>query len=212
MNAIFETNRREVNSAVNYDETTDEELLLNYREKNDRNAFEVLVKRYERELYNYLRFYLGNADMAEDVFQTTFFLVHQKCRLFDEKRAFRPWIYKIATNQAVSLKRHKKIRYAVSLDDTFHGEENLWNVYSSQFISEEADPCDSAVGAERKKQVRDAVEQLPESHRKILYLVYFQGMKYREAAETLGLSSSNIKSRLSAAIKKLQNLLPKATA
>ncbi|MDR1382342.1 MAG: RNA polymerase sigma factor [Planctomycetaceae bacterium] len=212
MNAILEANRHEVHSTVNYDAMTDEELLLNYRNKSDRNAFEVLVKRYERELYNYLRFYLGSADMAEDVFQTTFFLVHRKCHLFDEKRAFRPWVYRIATNQAISLKRHKKIRYAVSLDDTFNGEETLWNAYSSQLVSEEATPYDSIVGAEQKKQVRDAVEKLPESYRKVLYLVYFQGMKYHEAAETLGISCSNIKTHLRGAIKKLQNILPKVMA
>ncbi len=59
-----------------YRQWTDEELLLAYRERQDRRAFEELVHRYEKELYSYLRRYLGNAEMAEDVFQQTFLQVH----------------------------------------------------------------------------------------------------------------------------------------
>ena len=50
---------------------TDEQLLLTYRETGDRETFAQLVYRYERELFNYLRRYLGNAEMAEDAFQAT---------------------------------------------------------------------------------------------------------------------------------------------
>jgi RNA polymerase sigma-70 factor (ECF subfamily) len=121
-------------------------------------------------------------------------------------------MYRIATNQAIDAKRYKKIRYAVSLDETFDGEESIWNAYSSQLVSEEINPYDYVVEAEQKKQIREAVEQLPESYRRILYLVYFQGMKYREAAEALGLSSSIIKSRLNIAIKKLHYMLSQAIA
>ena len=51
---------------------TDEDLLLTYRETQDRDLFEELVRRYERELFSYLRRYTGDADMAADVFQATF--------------------------------------------------------------------------------------------------------------------------------------------
>ena len=57
---------------------SDEELLSAYRHGADRPAFSELVRRYERELYSYLRRYLGDASMAEDAFQTTFLQVHLK--------------------------------------------------------------------------------------------------------------------------------------
>ena len=60
----------------------DEELLATYAETGNRNAFEELVHRYERELYSYLRQCLGDAQWAEDAFQTTFLQVHLKCRQF----------------------------------------------------------------------------------------------------------------------------------
>src|SRR5262245_33681627 len=80
---------------------TDEELLLEYRRNGNRELFAELVKRYERELYSYLRRYLGDAEVAEDAFQAAFLQVHLKCKHYEEGRAVRPWLYTIATNQAI---------------------------------------------------------------------------------------------------------------
>ncbi|MDE0736951.1 MAG: hypothetical protein OSB47_14095, partial [Pirellulaceae bacterium] len=65
---------------------SDEELLICYRETGDRDHFSLLVQRYERELYSYLRRYLGSAEMAEDVFQATFLKIHLKGDQFEEGR------------------------------------------------------------------------------------------------------------------------------
>jgi len=197
-------------SCQEYDILTDEELLITYRTKGDRTAFEELVRRYERELYNYLRHYLGNAEMAEDVFQATFFQIHQKCELFKEGRAFRPWLYRIATNQAINAIRRNKRHLAISLDAETQCDESRWNIYAAELSSEETDPSETVLDMERGNQVREAVEQLPETLRQVLYLVYFQGMKYHEAAETLGLPFGTIKSRLNVAFKRLQFVLAKA--
>ena len=204
---LFEASRREYSE---YDGLTDEELLIAYREDGDRDAFEELVKRYERELFNYLRHYLGDADMAEDVFQATFFMVHQKCELFEAERTFRPWLYRIATNQAIDAKRRNKRHLLIHLDVPTPRDESAWNNYSFQLESEETNPGDAVLDLERGVQVRAAVEQLPDVLRQVLYLVYFQGMKYREVAETLGIPFGTIKSRLNIAIKKLKYVLAKA--
>src|SRR5436190_3601432 len=97
---------------------SDEELLLGYRETGDPKLFSELVRRYERELYSYLRRYLGDAGMAEDAFQATFLQVHLKCDQFEEGRKFRPWLYTIATNQAIDAQRRNKRHRSVSLDRT----------------------------------------------------------------------------------------------
>src|SRR4249920_2878831 len=94
----------------------DEVLLDRYRNQADREAFAQLVHRYERELFSYLRRYLGDAEMAEDAFQATFLQVHLKCDQFEEGRKFRPWLYTIATNQAIDAQRRNKRHKSVSLD------------------------------------------------------------------------------------------------
>ncbi len=102
---------------VDYSEWTDEELIQEYRTTGRRALFEVLVQRYERELFNYLCRYLGNAENAEDVFQTTFMQIHLKCDQFEDGRKFRPWLYRIATNQAIDLHRKTKRYQVISLDE-----------------------------------------------------------------------------------------------
>src|SRR5277367_1683793 len=103
---------------------TDEQLLADYRQQGDRQAFSQLVHRYERELFSYLRRYLGDAEMAEDTFQTTFLQVHLKCDQFEEGRKFRPWLYTIATNQAIDAQRRNRRHRSVSLDRSAKSENN----------------------------------------------------------------------------------------
>src|SRR6476659_9556261 len=95
---------------------SDEELLLRYRESGNRYLFSQLVHRYERELYSYLRRYLGNAELAEDAFQAAFLQVHLKCSQYEAGRAVRPWLYTIATNQAIDAQRRGRRHRMVSLD------------------------------------------------------------------------------------------------
>ena len=91
-------------------------LLVEYRQHGDRPAFDELVRRYEKELYGYPRHYLGDAEMAEDVFQQTFLQVHLKCDQFEPQRKLRPWLYAVATNQAIDFRRRNVRHRMASLD------------------------------------------------------------------------------------------------
>src|SRR3989339_999403 len=97
----------------------DEELLVGYFQTGDRRLFEQLVAKYARELFSYLRRYLGNAEMAEDAFQQTFLQVHLKCDQYEPGRKVRPWLYTVATNQAIDLQRRNRRHCMVSLDENF---------------------------------------------------------------------------------------------
>jgi len=183
---------------------TDEELLLAYRTTSDRGAFEELVRRYEKELFGYLRHYLNDSEMAEDVFQQTFLQVHLKCDQFEEGRKVRPWLYTVATNQAIDCQRRNKRHKMVSLDRRaqrdFNGESGA---LIESLSGDGTEPGEEVEAAEQHDQVRQAVEQLPEQTRQVVMLVYFQGLKYREAADILGIPVGTVKSRLHAAIEKL---------
>ena len=96
----------------------DEELMLKYAETGSHLAFEELVRRFEREIYSYLRNYLGDAHLAEDAFQATFLQLHLKCHQFEPDRRLRPWLYTIASNQATDLLRRNRRHKAVSLSTT----------------------------------------------------------------------------------------------
>lgn len=185
-------------------EMSDEQLLAAYRDRADREAFAELVQRYERELYSYLRRYLGDAQMAEDAFQATFLQVHLKCDQFEEGRKFRPWLYTIATNQAIDAQRRNKRHRSVSLDRNPKAEGNdEVGSLMDLLVSKELRPDSRAEAAQQRDWIRGAVEQLPESLREAVNLVYYQGLKYREAADILKIPVGTVKSRLHAAILKL---------
>ncbi len=185
---------------------TDEELLLEYRQNGDRELFAQLVYRYERELYTYLRRYLGDGQMAEDAFQGAFLQVHLKCDQFQEGRKFRPWLYTIATNQAIDARRRNKRHRMVSLDQANEQDHQDVGRLVNLLESGDPNPADSAQSAERDHLVRETLAQLPESMHAVIQLVYYQGMKYREAAEVLEIPVGTVKSRLHAAVSKLSDV------
>ena len=182
---------------------TDEELLLEYRMTGGSACFETLVKRYERELYNYLRRFLNNQVLAEDAFQATFMQVHLKCHLFDDQRKVRPWLYTVATNQAIDIQRRNRRHKLVSLDRPNRLQHNELGTLVDVLSGKDDEPVSGLEQGERKEWIRQAVAALPEQLRSAVKLVYFRGMKYREAADELAVPVGTVKSRLHSAVKRL---------
>ena len=116
MNGIIEQDAPRLKERLVSMVLSDEELLLEYRDHGNRPAFEELVHRYEKELYGYLRNYLGDPEMAEDVFQQTFLQIYLKCDQFEPERKLRPWLYAVATNQAIDHQRRYGRHRMASLD------------------------------------------------------------------------------------------------
>ncbi len=188
---------------------TDEDLALRMA-KGDSGAFDTLVHRYEDELYGYLRRYTGNSALAEDVFQNTFLQVWTKGKLFEEGRAFRPWLYTIATNQAIDALRKQNRHTTLSLEESRNngGGDGETGRLLEMLESSEVDPSQASDWSEAQETVRHAVDRLPATLREVLILAYYQGLKYREIAEILDVPVGTVKSRLHSALLKLQEHLP----
>jgi RNA polymerase sigma-70 factor (ECF subfamily) len=168
-------------------------------------VFAALVRRYERELFGYLRRYLGDDDLAEDVFQNTFLQVFIKIRQYEVGRPARPWLYAIATNQAIDALRRRNRRVAdrpaetVSAPDEDGEPRPLFELLPASGDA----PPDAADRTEQRERVREAVARLPDLLRQAVILVYFQGLKYQDAAEVMDIPVGTVKSRLHAALTKL---------
>jgi len=173
--------------------------------RNDAVAFGVLVRRYERELYGYLRRYLGDAHLADDVFQNTFLQLYLKRDQYEAGRPVRPWLYTIATHQAIDALRRINRRPAVSLE-LAAGEDSNGELQSLMELLEARGPAplDGVLAEEARQLVRHSVDQLPEFLRQVVILAYYQGLKYRDVAEVLGIPVGTVKSRLHAALQRLQ--------
>ncbi|MBN1852321.1 MAG: sigma-70 family RNA polymerase sigma factor [Pirellulales bacterium] len=191
-------------SANGLHEWTDEQLMSGYRVTGNESLFSELVGRYERELYHYLQRFLGNTAMAEDAFQATFLQIHLKCDRFDSQRRFRPWLYTVATNQAIDLQRRNRRHRLTSLDRRPGTSHESIGVLGDLLAEDQELPSDRFDRQERSDWIRTAVASLPDSLRTAVQLVYFRGMKYREAAEVLAVPVGTIKSRLHAAVIQLR--------
>lgn len=182
---------------------SDEQLLQEYRENENSALFTELVSRYQRELYNYLRRFLGDGVMAEDVFQTTFLQVHVKRELFESGRKFRPWLYTIATNQAIDAQRRNRRHRRLSLDQAHRSSGEDLGTLMDVVATSDSTPYEAAESGERAEWVRDAVDRLPDPLQNAVRLVYFRGMKYRDAAKVMSVPVGTVKSRLHSAIQRL---------
>lgn len=188
-------------AAATPQERTDEELLGCFRRTGDQAAFETLVHRYERDLFGYLKRYLRSAEMAEDVFQATFLQVHLKRDSFEEGRLFRPWLYAIATHQAIDAQRRNKRHRMVELDRR-HGDQD-GESFVTALAGRETTADDEAASEEARQQVRSAVDGLTAPQRLVVELVYQRGLKYREVSQEIGIPVGTVKSRMRAALVKL---------
>jgi RNA polymerase sigma-70 factor, ECF subfamily len=187
-------------------ERRDEELLATYADTGSREAFEELVRLYEREIYSYLRHFLGDAQLAEDAFQITFLQVHLKCRQFERGRRLRPWLYAIANHQAVDLlrrnRRHKVVSLSTAAVDA--GSDGERQPLGNLLKSNDADIVANSEIIEDRERTRLAVDKIPAKLRQVLILIVYQRLKYREAAEVLGIPPGTVKSRMNKALQILQ--------
>jgi RNA polymerase sigma-70 factor (ECF subfamily) len=182
---------------------SDEDLLLRAR-SGDSQAFASLLRRYEREMYGYLRRYLGDDSLAEDVFQNTFLQLHLKSGQYQPGHPVRPWLYTIATHQAIDALRRNGRHQAVSLDEFRPSGEGESQRLMEMLEDREPGPLDRAASQEQRERVSASVEQLPDFLRQVLVLAYYQGLKYREIADIVGIPVGTVKSRLHAALVRLQ--------
>ncbi len=191
---------------------TDEELMSRYRDDGTEFDFNELVHRYERELYRYLVRYIGDSTLAEDVFQNTFLQVHLKRGLYENGRPFRPWLYAIATHQAVDSLRKVGRHPTISLDQqvTPTQRESEAGSLLDLLVNDGVAPLAQLQEQERQQWVRDSIARLPDALRQTLILAYHQDLKYREIADILKIPVGTVKSRLHAALAKLQEMAKSA--
>lgn len=186
------------------DTCSDEELLEHFQ-KGQREAFGLLLRRYEGELFGYLRRYLGDREMAEDVFQNTFLQLYRKIDQYEPGRRVKPWLYTMATNQAIDALRRNGRHQGLSLEQARvdGGQDDLPQLLHL-LETRQPGPLEQAEDEERRQMVRHCVEKLPDFLKQVVLLTYYQGLKQNEVAEVLGIPVGTVKSRMHTALFKLQ--------
>jgi RNA polymerase sigma-70 factor (ECF subfamily) len=179
---------------------SDTELLRRHL-AGEESAFAALVRRYERELYNFLARFTGDSTLAEDLFQETFLQLHVSAATFDQAKRLKPWLFTIAANKARDAMRSRSRRSAAPLDATVSGTTDDRTTYADLMPSNVPAPQESLLNLEDRQAVESIVNQMPEHLRTVLVLSYFSDLPYKEIADILGVPLGTVKSRLHAAVK-----------
>ena len=177
----------------------DEEVLVASSKQGDLEAFNAIVQRYERQVYNLALRMLGDQTLAEDATQEAFFSAFRNIKGF-RGGSLRAWLLKIVANASRDLFRSAQRRRDVSLDQlTLNAEPS--------FPSRTESPEDYTVQQELGRAIQNGLHTIAENQRLVLVLMDIQGLSYEEAAEAAGVSLGTVKSRLSRARPGLRDYL-----
>jgi RNA polymerase sigma-70 factor (ECF subfamily) len=165
-------------------------------------AFGELVRRYQDRLFNTVFRLVDNAEDAQDVVQEAFLNAYQSLESFKGDSLFFTWLYRIAVNTAISLKRKKRVMVRI---DGPGGDV----VVEPLDPSEEARPDHAIEQAEQEQRIQIALSRLSAEHRAVLVLKDREGQKYEEMAIILDVPVGTIRSRLHRARLELRELLEK---
>jgi len=167
----------------------------------DTEAFRGIVETYSRPLWRAAFRVLGDPEAAEDAVQETFLRAWKALDRFDERAELSTWLYRIATNAAIDLRRERRRREPLSatLPEDFDGQVRS--------RSTETDPHRHAFWRQMVARAQDAISDLPEAERTAILLRHFEGRSIAEIASVLGGGENAAKQAVFRAVHKLRGVL-----
>ncbi|MDI1303938.1 MAG: sigma-70 family RNA polymerase sigma factor [bacterium] len=164
--------------------------LLNPKTQNE--AFKELLLDYQRPLYNHIRNIVLNHDDADDVLQNTFVKVFQYLKNFKGESKLFSWMYRIATNEALTFLNQKSKINGISSEELQN--KTIDNLQADVFFD----------GNEIQLKLQKAIAILPEKQQLVFKMKYFEELKYEEISEILGTSVGALKASYHHAVKKIE--------
>lgn len=184
------------------DDQADEDLMVLYQ-KGEVRAFEILLVRHRKPLYNFILRYLGDKETAEDLLQEAFMRVIKGAEAYKRQAKFTTWLYTIARNLCVDQTRRRKHRKHASLDAPLDaGEESgsLLDVIPSKEMASDR----KSVNKQLHETMQRAIAGLSEEQREVFLMREFLDMPFKQIADVVGVPENTVKSRMRYALDKLR--------
>ena len=188
---------------------TDEQLMQAYREGNPR-AFELLLARHERKVWNFLRRSVGDPTAAEDLLQEVFLRVikaQADSVDFRGEAKFTTWVYTIARNLCIDHARRAVHRDARSLDAPTRADDEASETLYDRVSDGGRDAEGLASDGQVRARVDEAVAALPPDQREVFLLREVMDMPFAEIAAVVGAPEPTVKSRMRYALERLREAL-----
>ncbi len=188
-----------INLQLDRDDTPDAQLLLLFRQ-GDEDAFREIVNRYKNSLYSFLRRFVNQQDIVEDIFQETFLQLFTSRDSFDTEKPLRPWLFTIAANKAKDALRKIQRNSALSIGAMADAGDISVDEVINILDSYNTTPDQEVSSNETSARVRQIINEMPDNLRSILLLAYFEQFSYKHMAEILSIPIGTVKSRLHTAV------------
>lgn len=183
-------------------EEADEALMIRYQQGEVR-AFEILLERHRRPVFNFILRFVGSRELAEDLLQDTFLRVIRGAANYKQKAKFTTWLYTIARNLCVDQSRRKKHRRHASLDQPMsksdEGGTLLDVIPGNEMLSDR-----KAVSHQLHQTIHRAINSLPDEQREVFLMREFLNMPFKQIAEIVEMPENTVKSRMRYALEKLR--------
>ncbi len=167
--------------------------LLNPKTQNQ--AFQKLLHNYQKPLYNHIRNIVFNHDDTDDVLQNTFIKIFQNLKNFKGESKLFSWIYRIATNEAITFINNKAKRNGTTSEAL--QSKIVENLKSDVYFD----------GNEIQIKLQKAIHLLPEKQQLIFKMKYYEELKYENISEILGTSVGALKASYHHAVKKIEDYI-----
>jgi RNA polymerase sigma-70 factor (ECF subfamily) len=185
------------------DRETDEELMERYR-SGDARAFDQLLRRHQRPLYNFVYRFVNHRATAEDVVQDAFLRIVRQAQSYKRESKFTTWLYTIARNLCVDHSRRMVHRRAASLDQPKRAGDEDKRTLGDAIPSQGPAVDRSAIGDELKVKIQAAIESLGDEQREVFLMREYAGLQFKEIADIVGIPENTAKSRMRYALEKLR--------
>lgn len=187
-------------------EETDLNLVKRAR-NGDRDAFGILVERYQRRIFGLCYGMVRNRDDAMDLVQETFVKVFRNLKSFEGQSSFYTWTYRIATNVCIDFLRKASRNRTVDYDDAIGRDENADD--GGMLLPSRLGVNPSKVYGRREllDKINEALGMLSDNHRQAILLREVEGLSYQEMADVMEVSIGTVMSRLHHARKNMQKHL-----
>jgi RNA polymerase sigma-70 factor (ECF subfamily) len=192
-------------STLALDRLSDEELMEAYQ-RGDARAFECLLGRHQRPVYNFIHRQVGVASVAEELLQDVFLRIIKGASTYRRTAKFTTWMYTIARNLCVDHSRRARHRQALSLDQPLSTEGNGRRL--GDVVADKGQAVDrQAIGRELRERLQQAIDSLGEDQREVFLMREYLGLPFKEIAEITGCPENTVKSRMRYALEKLREQL-----
>ncbi|MFC1568908.1 sigma-70 family RNA polymerase sigma factor [bacterium] len=169
----------------------------------DENAYEALLKRYERGIYNMIYQMVKNREETEDLVQETFIKAFNALESYNNQFAFSTWLYKIAFNNCIDSIRKRKLK-TYPLDKPIQTKEGQ---VQQEIRDDSSSPEKEMLFAEKRKQVNEAIGCLPAKYKKVIILRHQEERSYEEISEIMKIPLGTVKARIFRAREMLKRCL-----